>query len=50
MSRCPDCEMDLELEGYDLDVGETVHCPECAAELRVTSLDPLGVAPAEEGE
>ena len=50
MSRCPDCEMDLELEGYDLDVGETIHCPECAAELRVTSLDPIGVTPAEEGE
>jgi lysine biosynthesis protein LysW len=42
--------MDLELEGYDLDVGETVNCPECATELRVVSLDPIAVALVEEGE
>ena len=47
MSRCPECEMDLELDGYDLDVGETINCPECSVELRVTSLDPIAVAPAE---
>jgi len=50
MSRCPECEMDLELDGYELDVGETINCPECAAELRVTNLEPLAVALAEEGE
>jgi hypothetical protein len=42
--------MDLELDGYDFDVGETINCPECAVELRVTSLDPMAVALAEEGE
>jgi alpha-aminoadipate/glutamate carrier protein LysW len=50
MSRCPECEMDLELESYDLDVGETINCPECATELRVTSTDPIAVAPAETEE
>ena len=43
MSRCPECEMDLEVEGYDLDVGETINCPECSVELRVSSIDPLSV-------
>ena len=33
MTRCPECESDLELDGYDLDVGETMNCPECSAEL-----------------
>jgi alpha-aminoadipate/glutamate carrier protein LysW len=47
MSRCPECEVDLELDGYDLDVGETVSCPECSMELRVVSLDPIAVALAE---
>jgi hypothetical protein len=42
--------MDLELDGYDLDVGETINCPECAVELRVTNLDPIAVTLAEEGE
>jgi lysine biosynthesis protein LysW len=50
MSRCPECEMDLELEGYDLDVGETINCPECSVELRVTSIEPLAVALAEAEE
>jgi hypothetical protein len=42
--------MDLELDGYDLDVGETITCPECSTELRVTSVDPIAVAPAETEE
>jgi hypothetical protein len=36
--------MDLELDGYDLDVGETINCPECSVELRITNVDPLSVA------
>jgi len=35
--------MDLELDGYDLDAGETINCPECSVELRVTSVDPIAV-------
>jgi alpha-aminoadipate/glutamate carrier protein LysW len=50
MSRCPECELDLELDGYDLDVGETINCPECSAELRVVSLEPISVTAAEEEE
>jgi lysine biosynthesis protein LysW len=50
MSRCPECESDLELDGYDLDLGETIHCPECSTELKVTNLDPMAVELAEEEE
>jgi lysine biosynthesis protein LysW len=48
MNRCPECELDLELDGYDLDVGETVNCPNCNLELKITSLDPLVVMPLED--
>jgi lysine biosynthesis protein LysW len=48
MTRCPECEVDLELDGYDLDVGETVNCPNCNLELKITSLDPLVVVPLED--
>jgi lysine biosynthesis protein LysW len=48
MANCPDCESDLELDGYDLDQGETIHCPECSAELRIASLDPVTVVAVEE--
>jgi alpha-aminoadipate/glutamate carrier protein LysW len=44
MTKCPECESDLELDGYDLDVGETINCPECSTELKVTSNDPVTVA------
>lgn len=50
MANCPECESDLELDGYDLDLGETIHCPECSAELRITSVEPATVAPVEEEE
>jgi hypothetical protein len=42
--------MDLELDGYDLDVGETINCPECSTELRVTSLEPIAVAVVQDEE
>jgi hypothetical protein len=42
--------MDLELDGYDLDVGETINCPECSAELRVTSLEPVAVTVVQDEE
>jgi alpha-aminoadipate carrier protein LysW len=50
MTRCPECESDLELDGYELDVGETINCPECSTELKVVSNDPVSVALAGEEE
>ncbi len=44
-ARCPECESDLDLDGYDLDQGETINCPECGVPLVVSSLDPLTVDP-----
>ena len=38
---CPECDTDLELEGYDFDVGETINCPECSVEIRIISVAPL---------
>jgi alpha-aminoadipate carrier protein LysW len=43
-TRCPECESDLELDGYDVDVGETLNCPECSTELKVTAVDPVSVS------
>ncbi|MCG6925809.1 MAG: lysine biosynthesis protein LysW [Acidobacteria bacterium] len=42
-TRCPECESDLDLDGYDLDQGETLNCPECGLPLVVRSLDPLTI-------
>lgn len=40
MTRCPECESELDLDGYELDLGETVNCPECSTELKVTAVEP----------
>jgi alpha-aminoadipate carrier protein LysW len=50
MSKCPECEADLELDGYELDVGETINCPECATELKIVTNDPISVTVATEEE
>jgi alpha-aminoadipate carrier protein LysW len=47
MTKCPECESDLELDGYDLDVGESVNCPECSIELKVVATDPTRVTLAD---
>ncbi len=38
--RCPACGEDFGLE-TDLEVGDTVSCPNCSADLRIKSLDPI---------
>jgi lysine biosynthesis protein LysW len=51
MARCPECEIDLDLDGYDLDMGDSVNCPECSVELRVVSAEPnieVALPPEEE--
>jgi lysine biosynthesis protein LysW len=50
MTRCPECESDLELDGYELDVGENVNCPECSVELKVTSAEPIAVRVVRDNE
>ena len=50
MTRCPECESDLELDGYELDVGEDINCPECTVELKVTSAEPIAVRVVRDNE
>ena len=47
MAKCPECESDLELDGYELDVGESINCPECSIELKVVSTEPTVVSLAD---
>jgi DNA-directed RNA polymerase subunit RPC12/RpoP len=43
MTRCPECETDLELDGYEVEVGDSINCPECSIELIVTTAEPVAV-------
>ena len=44
MTRCPECESDLDFDGYEIEVGESINCPECSIELKVIASDPVVVA------
>jgi alpha-aminoadipate carrier protein LysW len=47
VTRCPECESDLDFDGYEIEVGESINCPECSVELKVIAADPVVVALAE---
>jgi lysine biosynthesis protein LysW len=47
VTRCPECESDLDFDGYELEAGESINCPECSVELKVVSAEPIVVALAE---
>ena len=42
---CPDCQAEVMAED-DVQVGEVITCPECSANLEVTSSNPLTVTQA----
>jgi alpha-aminoadipate/glutamate carrier protein LysW len=46
-ATCPECDATITL-GEDTVEGEILVCPDCAAELEVTAIDPLTLALAPE--
>lgn len=48
-ATCPECQNLVELKSED-EVGDVVICPNCGAELEVTSLEPPEVELLEEGK
>ena len=42
-ANCPECDAQITL-GADVVEGEIIVCPDCAAELEVTSINPVDLA------
>jgi len=42
MTACPECDADLNRK--DQIEGEIISCPDCGAELEVTSVEPFNVS------
>ena len=48
MVICPACGADLDFDEDELDEGDEFTCGECAANLRVASLDPIELESSED--
>lgn len=46
---CPECDNPIAINVDEVEEGEKMQCDECGAELEILSLDPLEIAPVEEG-
>lgn len=46
---CPECDNPISVDPDEVEEGETVECEECGLELEVVSVDPLELAPVEDG-
>jgi alpha-aminoadipate/glutamate carrier protein LysW len=50
MITCPVCDAAIDVEEDELDEGDEFTCDECAANLRVVSVAPVELEPAEEDD
>lgn len=50
MATCPECDADIELDEFDVDVGDAVSCDECGTNLVVIKMSPLDVDVADDDD
>ncbi len=47
---CPECDSPIDVDEYDVDVGDELTCSECGSLLRVSSESPLEFEIADEDD
>jgi alpha-aminoadipate carrier protein LysW len=47
---CPECDSPIDVDEYDVDIGDELTCSECGSLLRVASDSPLEFELADEDE
>jgi alpha-aminoadipate carrier protein LysW len=47
---CPECDSAIDIDEFDVDVGDELSCSECGALLRVASDSPVELEAADEDE
>jgi alpha-aminoadipate carrier protein LysW len=47
---CPECDSPIDVDEYDVDVGDELTCSECGSLLRVSSDSPLELEIADEDD
>ena len=47
---CPECDSPIDVDEYDVDIGDELTCSECGSLLRVSSDSPLELELADEDD
>jgi alpha-aminoadipate carrier protein LysW len=47
---CPECDSPIDVDEYDVDIGDELTCSECGTLLRVSSDSPLEFEPADDDD
>ena len=50
MATGPECDADIEVDEFDVDKGDLISCPDCGANLEVTSTSPVELEAADEDD
>jgi len=50
VTRCPECDAEIDLDEDEVEEGEILTCPECDMELEVTQTHPVHVIALSEDE
>jgi lysine biosynthesis protein LysW len=48
MLKCPECSGVIDVDDEDVELGDTIACDECGADLKVSGINPLEVESAED--
>ena len=50
MATCPECDVTIDVDEFDVDRGDELSCPECGSNLEVSALAPVELLkPDEDG-
>jgi len=41
VTKCPECDAEIDMDEDEIEEGEILTCPECDAELEVTQIHPV---------
>jgi len=50
VTKCPECDAEIDLDEDEVEEGEILSCPECDAELEVTQTHPVHLIVLSEDE
>ena len=50
MATSPECDAEIEVDGFDVDKGDLLSCPDCGSNREVTSIAPVELESTKDDE